>query len=503
MKRMSIKGRLMATTMAGSALLLGAAGQATAQIALEAEAGTQAETTAVDDIVVTGSRIRRVQTTTTAPVSVIDAEVLSERGFVQVGQALNQITSAAPSAPLASGSGSAAGSGQQFPNLFGLGAGRTLSLVNGRRFVTSSSGMGDRVVDTNLIPTGLLERVDVVQAGGAAVYGSDAIAGVINYVLKDDFEGLEVDAQYGISSRDDYPQTSLRMTLGDNYLDGRANLAANVEWSKSDPLYGQDRPRSNLSRLTVSNSANTSATDGVPAVRERGAEARLDGEVRFCPFAHAADLLLVACADHSLVALPAATPGMTITRKISLDPTRPLATVRFHAVIVEPAWVLGGVGSARGAIAAAQTAGAGLLSAELTGVAAHSLASTVDYAQQRVQFGRTIGSFQAVKHTLADMMVQVEAARSAYLYAAAALDMGGPEAVEAASVAKAWCGDAANQCAGEAIQLHGGIGFTWEHPAHLYFKRARSASVWLGDPASHREIVAGLIGLDAPAPEPA
>lgn len=233
------------------------------------------------------------------------------------------------------------------------------------------------------------------------------------------------------------------------------------------------------------------------------AELHLDGEVRFCPFAHVADLLLVACADHSLVALPAATPGVTITRKISLDPTRPLATVRFDAVIVEPAWVLGGVGSARGAIAAARTAGAGLLSAELTGVAAHSLASTVDYAQQRVQFGRTIGSFQAVKHTLADMMVQVEAARSAYLYAAAALDMGGPEAVEAASVAKAWCGDAASHCAGEAIQLHGGIGFTWEHPAHLYFKRARSASVWLGDPASHREIVAGLIGLDAPAPEPA
>ncbi|MFN4186268.1 MAG: TonB-dependent receptor plug domain-containing protein, partial [Hyphomonas sp.] len=179
-----------------------------------------------------------------------------------------QITSATPSAPVANGSGSAAGSGQQFPNLFGLGAGRTLSLVNGRRFVTSSSGMGDRVVDTNLIPVGLLERVDVVQAGGAAVYGSDAIAGVINYVLKDDFEGLEVDAQYGISSRDDYPQTSLRMTFGDNFLDGRANLAGNVEWSKSDALYGQDRPRSNLSRLTVSNAANTGPSDGVPAVRE-------------------------------------------------------------------------------------------------------------------------------------------------------------------------------------------------------------------------------------------
>lgn len=269
MNRMSMKRGLLSSTVAGSALLLSfGTGSALAQTALQADAEVQESAGAVEDIVVTGSRIRRVQTSTAAPVTVIDQQVLTERGFVQVGQALNQITSATPSAPLASGSGSSAGNGQQFPNLFGLGAGRTLSLVNGRRFVTSSSGMGDRVVDTNLIPVGLLERVDVVQAGGAAVYGSDAIAGVINYVLKDDFEGLEVDAQYGVSSRDDYPQTSLRMTFGDNLLDGRANLAGNVEWSKTDPLYGQDRPRSDLSRLTVSNSANTSATDGIPAVRE-------------------------------------------------------------------------------------------------------------------------------------------------------------------------------------------------------------------------------------------
>lgn len=267
MTRMSMKKRLMATTMAGSALLVfGVAAPALAQTA--PTAAQQDESQSVDDVVVTGSRIRRVQTTTAAPVSVIDAEVLSERGFVQVGQALNQITSATPSAPVANGSGSEAGSGQQFPNLFGLGAGRTLSLVNGRRFVTSSSGMGDRVVDTNLIPVGLLKRVDVVQAGGAAVYGSDAIAGVVNYVLKDDFEGMEVDSQYGVSSRGDYPQRSLRMTLGRNFLDGRANLAADVEWSKTDALYGQDRPRSNLARLTVSNAANTGPSDGIPSVRE-------------------------------------------------------------------------------------------------------------------------------------------------------------------------------------------------------------------------------------------
>src|SRR5690606_36083862 len=134
-------------------------------------------------------------------VVVINQEVMSERGFIQAGQALNQNTSVTPSAPIADGSGDASGSGRQYPNLFGLGAGRTLTLVNGRRFVTTAAGVGDRVVDTNTIPVGLLQRVDIVQAGGAAVYGSDAIAGVINYVLRDDFDGLEFDAQYGISSR--------------------------------------------------------------------------------------------------------------------------------------------------------------------------------------------------------------------------------------------------------------------------------------------------------------
>lgn len=229
---------------------------------------TQPSAAQVEDIVVTGSRIRRAQTTTPAPVTVVGEEVLEERGFVQAGQALNQVTSVKPSQPIGDSSGGAAGSGMQFPNLFNLGAGRTLTLVNGRRFVTSASGMGDRVVDTNLIPVGLLERVDVVQAGGAAVYGSDAIAGVVNYVLKDNFDGLEMDVQYGESSRGDYPQSSVRLTGGRNFLDGRANLAASMEWSKSDPLLAYDRPASNRARLLVTNAANTGNDDGVPALRE-------------------------------------------------------------------------------------------------------------------------------------------------------------------------------------------------------------------------------------------
>src|SRR5690606_18457075 len=105
----------------------------------------------------------------------------------------------------------------------GLGAGRTLTLVNGRRFVTTSSGLGDSMVDANIIPTGLIERVEVVQAGGAAVYGSDAVGGVVNYILRKDFEGLELDGQTGISSRGDYATYNLRGTYGTNFAGGRGN----------------------------------------------------------------------------------------------------------------------------------------------------------------------------------------------------------------------------------------------------------------------------------------
>lgn len=258
--------RLFATTV-----ISGLAAVAAFPVAAQTAA---AEPGVIDEVVVTGSRIRRAELTTEAPVTVLDAQALVDRGFVQAGEALNELTANMPQFALASGSGSAVGNGQQFPNLFGLGAGRTLTLVNGRRFVTTSAGSGagvgagERVVDTNIIPTGLIQRIDIAQAGGAAVYGSDAIAGVVNYILKDNFEGLELDAQYGISSRNDYPQSSLRATGGRNFLDDRANVAVNLEWSKTRPLYDYDRPRSNLARVAISNPRNTSATDGIPSVTE-------------------------------------------------------------------------------------------------------------------------------------------------------------------------------------------------------------------------------------------
>jgi iron complex outermembrane receptor protein len=268
MKFNSMRGRLLASSIMGGVSLM-------AVFAAPAAYAQSAGDQTVEEIVVTGSRIRRVETTTSAPVSIIDVQEMSDRGFVQAGQLLNQATSNIPSNPIASGNGSAAGSGQTFANLFGLGAGRTLTLVNGRRFVTSPapavslvSALGDQVVDTNIIPTGLLARVDVVQAGGAAVYGSDAIAGVVNYVMKDHFTGVEMDAQYGISSRDDFPQTSLRATVGKDFDGTRGNIAMDVEWSKTDPLMYSDRPRTNLARITATNPANTGPNDGVPSVTE-------------------------------------------------------------------------------------------------------------------------------------------------------------------------------------------------------------------------------------------
>src|SRR5215472_810622 len=209
----------------------------------------------VGEIVVTGSRIKRAETETAAPVTMVDSQTITAKGFTAAGQVLNDLTSNVPQVPEAAGSGSAAGNGQTFPNLFGLGAGRTLTLVNGRRMVTTSStgagsGLGDRIVDTNVIPIGLVKRVDVVQAGGAAVYGSDAISGVVNYILQDRFEGVELDAQYGQSTYGDYNTPFYRATFGRNFDGNRGNIAADIEWSKTDPLLDYDRPRTNLGRIT-------------------------------------------------------------------------------------------------------------------------------------------------------------------------------------------------------------------------------------------------------------
>ena len=194
-----------------------------------------------DDIVVTGSRIRRSAADSSAPTVSVEQQTLTDRGFTSAAQALNNLSFNAPALAQAANDGSSSGPGIQSPNLFNLGAGRTLSLINGRRMVTSSNGAGvnaanvngDAQIDANIIPIGLLDRVEVAQAGGAAVYGSDAIAGVVNYVLKKNFSGIELDVQNGISSYGDYATHSARGTVGANFADKRGNIALDVEWSKT------------------------------------------------------------------------------------------------------------------------------------------------------------------------------------------------------------------------------------------------------------------------------
>ncbi|QNA83172.1 TonB-dependent receptor [Sphingomonas sp. So64.6b] len=238
-----------------------AAGQTDPNVGETEEADAQPGGT---DIVVTGSRIRKAATDTSAPVTVVRGQDLTDRGYVTAGQMLNDITSNVPDLPITISQGFPSGPGQTYPNLFNLGAGRTLTLVNGRRMVASASGLGDRAVDTNVIPAGLIDRIDIVQAGGAAVYGSDAIAGVVNYVLKKDFQGLEIDLQNSISTFGDDWRPYVRLTAGQNFAEGRGNIAVNMEYSKTEPLTEFDRPWTDQAPFLVTNPLDTGPNDGIP-----------------------------------------------------------------------------------------------------------------------------------------------------------------------------------------------------------------------------------------------
>ena len=236
--------------------------------------------------------------------------------------------------------------------------------------------------------------------------------------------------------------------------------------------------------------------DGVTVgLESRGGDFRLQGVSDFVIHGDTADLLLVLArapgsqgADGiSVAVIPAATPGVTIHPHRMLDLTRPMSRVEFASVTIGRDQLLGQPGSAGRAVEEALELARIALASEALGGAETVLEMTTAYAKERVQFGRPIGSFQAIKHRLADMMIAVEAAKSAAWYAACVADERREELAEAAAIAKSYCCDAFFDCAANAIQLHGGIGFTWEHDAHLYLKRARAAATLLGSSAWQRE----------------
>lgn len=199
-------------------------------------------------IIVTGSRIARPNYDTVEPVLVVGSQDIEARGFSTLGQALNEQPAFGVPGASPVGAQSSFGPGQNFVDFFSLGSQRTLTLVNSRRFVGSNTssifgptGSGGSQVDLNIIPTKLIDRVETIAVGGAPIYGSDAIAGTVNVIMKRDYQGFELDGQYGISSRGDAEEYRVRGLAGFNFADGRGNIVVSAEYSKSAGLLATDR----------------------------------------------------------------------------------------------------------------------------------------------------------------------------------------------------------------------------------------------------------------------
>ncbi|MCU1345865.1 MAG: putative acyl-CoA dehydrogenase [Acidimicrobiia bacterium] len=221
----------------------------------------------------------------------------------------------------------------------------------------------------------------------------------------------------------------------------------------------------------------------------------LNGTKSFVLDGHLASLIIVAARTGkgvSLFAVDGNAAGLTRTSLSTMDQTRKQAKLEFANT---PGQLIGTDGEGWTTLSTVLDLAAVALAAEQVGGAQKVLEMAVEYAKVRVQFGRPIGSFQAIKHKCADMLLEVESAKSAAYYAMWCASEMNDELPSVASLAKAYCSEAYFHATAENIQIHGGIGFTWEHPAHLYFKRAKSSELLFGDPAYHRELLAQRIGI--------
>jgi alkylation response protein AidB-like acyl-CoA dehydrogenase len=251
-------------------------------------------------------------------------------------------------------------------------------------------------------------------------------------------------------------------------------------------------------------SARWDAEGVTTTARAAGADFVLSGTKLFVPDAHLADVLVVVARTSegaraedgvSLFLVPGRASGLEVKLLPTMDQTRKLCEVTLRDVRVPADALLGARDGGWAPLARVAERATVALCAEMCGGAQRVLEMTTEYAKIRVAFGKPIGAYQGVKHRAADMLVDVENAKSLTYYAAWAVDENVPEAALAASMAKAYVTDAYRKVAGGGIQLHGGIGFTWEHDLHLYFKRAKSSEFTFGDSTYHREKVAKLISL--------
>jgi alkylation response protein AidB-like acyl-CoA dehydrogenase len=306
------------------------------------------------------------------------------------------------------------------------------------------------------------EQAIVLEELGAALYGGPYLASTV------------LAATALLASKDEDAKKA--------YLPGIASgeMIATLAFTEEDGSWQPD-----AIRLAATSAAGGNGAGGW----------QLDGRKSFVLDGHTADLILVvarAAGELSLFAVPADGPGLTSTPLPTLDQTRKLAKLDFAAV---PATLIGTAGSGAAVLSHTLDVAAIALAAEQLGGAQRALDMTVEYLKVRHQFGRPIGSFQALKHRCADLLLEVESLRSAVQYAAAAVAENSTEIPVVASLVKAYASDVYFHVAAETIQMHGGIGFTWEHDAHLYFKRAKSSELFLGDASHHREQLATRIGL--------
>jgi alkylation response protein AidB-like acyl-CoA dehydrogenase len=223
-----------------------------------------------------------------------------------------------------------------------------------------------------------------------------------------------------------------------------------------------------------------------------GGRIRLTGVKQWVPWAHVADVILVPARGPdglSLFLVERGAEGLDVSPVAAMDPGMRWATVRLDAVPVADDARLGAAGGAGAILDDLFRRGAVGAAAMMLGAARRCLDMSVEYAKVREQFGQPIGSFQAIRHRCAEMLLEVENAHAATYYAAWALDADAEDGAIAASVAKAYVSEAARKVCGEAIQVHGGIGFTWEYDLHLYFKRAKALEATWGDADYHRELV--------------
>jgi len=237
-------------------------------------------------------------------------------------------------------------------------------------------------------------------------------------------------------------------------------------------------------------------SSGIEATATKSGDAwKINGTKMYVIDGHTANTVLVAArtdAGVSIFSVAGDAAGLTRTSLSTMDQTRKQAKLEFADV---EGTLVGTDGAGWDLLSTVLDLAAVALAAEQVGGAQMCLDMSVEYAKVRVQFGRPIGSFQAIKHKCADMLLEVESAKSAAYYAGWCASEMNDELPAVASLAKAYCSDAYFHAAAENIQIHGGIGFTWEHPAHLYFKRAKSSELLFGDPTYHRELLAQRIGI--------